>query len=516
MGKLRKIMLLIPMLVFMAFVLPCEAKTEGETFEIELIDLGNGFEIPKDFKVMDENGNFGTLNMNLSNYDKEIIGEWKEVKLDNGYTARLGYTEEYRERKPDKEYRPVLGVSAGTGLTGYGWKEIIVKDENDELIYYAGLDPAEQKWVIKIKDKDGNMIENAYGRAVLMDGYWAYQIHGVDDSEEINQADPGYVQPIERSTYCEESKTTNSYIQYDRKEDDLRLYNSYEIDENGDKICKQYSLVYPDNENGEPKIEYSYKEKDTKTFALLQLTLANPLVHDSYVYDLQSFTLPTVITHYYNGEAIEYYIYMLTNYKEEGYSPEALEFVRANGMKEETWNYFTKEQIEILERENITDISDLREKYPEFLFPPMDIIYEGDFETPVDEAEEAIVSTPVIEEEEVEEGVVIGTQSNNVFNQPLTGDVVAINGMTPVAVLTFIENTPAGEQIKVQLVDDNYNTILTGMAFDTEHTKYKYAYLTVLDMSGEMMGSPFFQVAGTDSQVSGNLSHVGSEIYVGE
>ena len=119
-------------------------------------------------------------------------------------------------------------------------------------------------------------------------------------------------------------------------------------------------------------------------------------------------------------------------------------------------------------------------------------------------------------EEVAEEGDVTGTQSNNVFNQPLTGDVVEINGMTPAAVLTFIENTPAGEQIKIQLVDANYNTILTGMAFDTEHTKYKYVYLTTLDMSGEMMGSPFFQVAGTDSQMSGNLNNVGSEIYVGE
>ena len=138
---------------------------------------------------------------------------------------------------------------------------------------------------------------------------------------------------------------------------------------------------------------------------------------------------------------------------------------------------------------------------------------KGNFEKPVKETDKGIDSTPTTKESELEKNTVIGTQNENVFNQPLTGDVVAINGMTPVAVLTFIENTPEGEQIKVQLVDANYNTILTGIAFDMEHTKYKYAYLTVLDMSEEMMGNSFFQVAGTNSQMSGNLNHVGSEIY---
>lgn len=496
MRKLRKIMLLIPMLVFMTLVLPCEAKTEGETFEIELIDLGNGFQIPKNFDVMDENGNFGTLNMNLSNYDMEPMGEWHEIKLDNGYTARLEWTLEWYSSAVSMDDHEI-------DLNGNGFKYITVKDENDELVYSAGLNPFTGDYELYMKDEEGNSIYNAYTLSQRDEDRYRNVIYKVEEGE-INQEDPGYVKPLERVTYCEETKKTSSYALKERGTGTLGLARTIEVDENGEKICKEYSLVYPDDENGEPHLVLSYKEKDVEAYSFTELR------------GFYNVHLPKVITRYYQGEGTEYYLYRLTNNYEAGYSPEDWEYAKETGKREERYAYFSQEQIEILERENIKDISEIMEKYPDFFFPPMEILYEGDFETPVDEAEEAIVSTPVIEEPEVEEGAVIGTQSNNVFNQPLTGDVVAINGMTPAAVLTFIENTPAGDQIKIQLVDANYNTILTGMAFDTEHTKYKYAYLTVLDMSGEMMGSPFFQVAGTDSQMSGNLSHVGSEIYTGE
>ena len=218
------------MLIFMAFVLPCEAKTEGETFEIELIDLGNGFEIPKDFKVMDENGNFGTLNMNLSNYDEELTGEIREVKLDNGYTARIDW------------FLNMSKIGAYLDYTGeeqeitYGCKNITITNENGELVYFAGRNAASE-YVIYMRDEEGNVIENTYAKAVMMDGYWAHKIHTVEDNEEINQADPGYVQPIERSTYCEESKTTNSYIQYDRKEDEVMTgFGYYVLNGNAVKI----------------------------------------------------------------------------------------------------------------------------------------------------------------------------------------------------------------------------------------------------------------------------------------
>lgn len=96
------------------------------------------------------------------------------------------------------------------------------------------------------------------------------------------------------------------------------------------------------------------------------------------------------------------------------------------------------------------------------------------------------------------------------FYQPLTGDAVAINGITPAIVCTEIKKAPDGEQIWLLLCDADFNRIsyeyAQGFAYDIEHTKYKYVHFMWLDFIGD---EAVFEVRGTDSPRTGNLVYMG-------
>lgn len=94
--------------------------------------------------------------------------------------------------------------------------------------------------------------------------------------------------------------------------------------------------------------------------------------------------------------------------------------------------------------------------------------------------------------------------------QPLTGDIVTINGFTPAYVWTEIQITPVGERIGMHLVDENFHDLYDagfGYNSDIEHTNYKYVYFCTLDY----VDTPvcMFTVLGTDTPKSGNLHYIG-------
>ena len=502
MCKIKKIILLIPVLIFFVLTIPCEAKSKNDGFELEWVDVGDGIRIPKNFDVVDENGNYVKYLMNLSDFDVEPAGDRIEKKLPNGYTVIQDW---------------ILYVDEYGRWYDYGWKQIIVKNEKDETICVMGLDQVEggMKFRFGLQDEKGNRVEYLYSQTVQTPDGFKQHIDPVEEGP-INQQDPGYCYPLKQYVWSAENDTCKQYIAYG---DEMKLNKISGIDEDGDYYYAQYSLVYKDEAQVDgAKLLYSYKDKHMQHYFLSQL---HETFDGKFIYKTSAVYLPAVITKYHDGVPVDYYYYEMAYKNKDRFSEEELKVLGEKG--DETYGYFTKEQIEILKRENLTDPDDIEAKYPEFFESPEDeIIYEdledAEYVSPDKEALEAIVTKPVEEEteeqsentSEVQEGAQT-TASNNVFNQELTGDVVEINGRVPYALLTFIENTPAGEQIKLQLVDENYSTIATGSAFDTNHTGYKYAYLTYVDIQGSNV---FFMVAGSDTAISGNLNYAGSNIYV--
>jgi len=145
----------------------------------------------------------------------------------------------------------------------------------------------------------------------------------------------------------------------------------------------------------------------------------------------------------------------------------------------------------------------LKDDYPEFFAPPP---------TPIPKPTQPIETPPVIEtteeESDTEEEInysdyKIGVNGNTTCYQELTGNIIPINGMTPVALFTELAQTPVGEQIHLQLLDANGNSVAVAIGDSIEHTAYRYAYITEMNISDSYT---LFWVAGSDTPVTDNLS----------
>lgn len=146
----------------------------------------------------------------------------------------------------------------------------------------------------------------------------------------------------------------------------------------------------------------------------------------------------------------------------------------------------------------------LPEEYPEWFELPT--LPNKETEPVQTETEIVPIETETQQEENNYADYAIGVDGNTKCFQDLTGNVVSINGMTPVYLFTELQQTPVGEQISLQLLDENYNLIAVNTGFDCEHTKYRYAYLTSVDISDSYV---LFFVSGSDEEVNDNLLYNG-------
>lgn len=146
----------------------------------------------------------------------------------------------------------------------------------------------------------------------------------------------------------------------------------------------------------------------------------------------------------------------------------------------------------------------LPEEYPEWFVLPTLPDKESE---PVQAEPQTIPAETEMQQEEINYAdQAIGVNGNTIWFQELTGNVFPINGMTPASLFTELQQTPVGEQISLQLLDENGNLIAVNTGFDCEHTKYRYAYLTSVDISDSFV---LFFVAGSNEEVSDNLLYNG-------
>ena len=484
MSRLKRLLLLLPILGISLPAITCQAKYE-QTTEIELIDMGHGIYIPSSFDVINEDGLFATLSyLDLTPWLEAEIDEWSySITLDNGYRA-------------EKSWIPIEGERTGYMCT-------TVYNENGEMVFFVGNDWGQIKLVMI--DDAGNHLTNVYSRQVITEN------NGREDSYsgEIGA-------PLTRSTYSASENIRKVYGQW---KEDMRLFQKYEYDTADGDICRFYNVTSDTYDlDDEYYEESSYRKEDLQEY-WLRGTVYN-LLTGKAVYLEYPYQLPSVQT--ING--VKFYLYVLEQWEFDWSLEEEREVM--DGKPEDITHYFTKEQIEILEAEHITTYEELMERYPEFwdasfYIPPGVEYITGTPSDGVSESERtaqnAIISPNIENAPENAEGSEDSGRTGSAsdwhtseygrsLTQPLTGDVLAINGSVPTMLITNVLNTPSGEQFTMTLIDDNYNNLATMTAFDIEHTNYKYAYLTEINADASFT---YFAVAGSDTPISGNLQYVG-------
>ena len=484
MTKSKKISLLITILGIFLPSMTCQAKYE-QTAEIELIDMGHGIFIPSSFDVINEDGLFATLSyLDLTPWEEAEIDEWSySITLDNGYRA-------------EKTWIPIEGEKTGYMCT-------TVYNENGEMVFFIGNDWGQIKLVMA--DEAGNNLTNIYSRQIITE----------DNGREYSSSGEIAV-PLKRSTY---SASENIRKVYNKYADNMRLNQKYEYDTADGDICHLYVMASDTYDLDDEYYEqYSYRKEDIQEYWLrgsVYDLLSGKAVYQEYPYQLAS-----VVT--ING--VEFYLYVLERWEFDWALEEEREV--SEGKPEDITHYFTKEQIEILEAEHITTYEELMDRYPEFwdasFYIPPGVEYitgtPSDGVSERDRAAQNAIISPNTEEtpenvEESEDSVETGLASDwhiseygRSLTQPLTGDVLAINGSVPTMLITNVLDTPHGEQITMTLIDDNYNNLATASAYDIEHTDYNYVYLTSIDLTESFTG---FAVAGSNSPISGNLNYAG-------
>ena len=484
MKKIRKIMTLIPLLLFLLYVIPCQAKEE-EITEVKLIDVGHGIKIPENFDVKDENGNFVTITGVVAEdwERKEVDEPYYSMTLDNGYRVEKSWY--FVEGTDDKQ----------------GTMKVTVYNTEGEMVFFMGkaadTTTRTMELTCVMSDGEGNTIKNEYEQ----------QGYGKDFAPEYRTEsfDGETLAVMNRSTYDAESDTMKEYV---LNGDILNLYTKYEYSAEGGGVCTEYRVAMMDEEYNQDDEYYevcSYKKDDivAETFIGPYLKAGAP------TYGVTFTQHPSVIT----KKGVEYHLYKVASIND-NWSTEA-ERKLMEGKVIESAYYFTKEQIEVLEAENIIYYHEIMERHPDFIFPGWDSelmdpvngkVVEAPVETP-ESTPEVVSETAEASPEPVSGGARVsqGSDGMTVYRQPLTGAKIPINGKIPVEVETQTCYYDGYLQVTIFLYDANNNRIeAVGLDYDLEHTNYEYVYFTDITLYPDYpsIEADFF-IRGTNTPFEG-------------
>lgn len=517
MKKIRKLLTIIPLLLFFFAVIPCQAKEE-ETTEVKLIDVGHGIKIPESFDVKDENGNFVTIT-GVRPEDwaiKEVDEPFYTMTLDNGYRVEKAW--DYIEDTDNK-----LGIM-----------EITVYDTEGEMIFFMGKTADTFARTIELtcmmNDGEGNGIRNEYEQ----------QGYGKGHVPEIRTKsfDGETLAVMNRYTYDAELDIMKEYV---LSGDILNLYTKYEYGAEGGGVCTEYRVAMMDEEYDQDDEYYevcSYKKDD-----IVEENFLGPYYDGSVLtYGITYTQHPSVIT----KEGVDYHLYKVASINDNWSTEEERELLE--GKVVESVYYFTKEQIEVLEAENIIYYHEIMERHPDFIFPDWDSelmdpvngkVVEAPVETPEstpqaveampEASPQAVEATPGVEEltpepatevveptpeptpevmqEPTSKGAKVSKRSDGtiIYRQPITGATMPINGQIPAELETQEWYYEGYLQVNMFLNDANGKHIdACGMGYDLEHIKYDYVHFTTITLYPDYPSKDAdFSIMGTNTPFEG-------------
>lgn len=339
MNKIKKLLALVPFIFLLIPYIPTMAQIES-VHEIELKDMGNGIVIPTSFDVKNPDGSFATLSrVNPTEWQLETVGECYSMKLDNGYTACKKWI--YSDDDWSK-----------------GYMQSCVYNENDELVFSLGRNEFGQISCTLI-DEEGNIVQNIFPA----DDYKTKDFGDEWLNKELNYNYGDSIPPFMRKVYDAEADTMRVY----NKSDDgngivMYLREKYEYNHGGDPVCTLYHI----RETGD---DYT---KDEKSYEVYSFKKSNMMdcgfwtginTPSGLMYGYHYSEIPSVIT----MDGVDYYFYKVAQRNPNWSTPE--ERAVLDGKIIECACHFTKEQIEILKKENLKFYDEIEAKYPEFLYP---------------------------------------------------------------------------------------------------------------------------------------------------
>jgi hypothetical protein len=521
---------------------PKTVHAEVKTCEIEMIDVGDGIKVPAEYnnlKVKNEKGEYYVLpNPTEQTYEPVPIpfekctygdiGWQMEKELEGGYKVTEYYAVDLRPN-PEIVMRPQAEGLRPVKNTKYGYPYYEITDVAGNLICTYGF-TSDYNFIrgerlvyqMMIAEEDGDISYTSYGDIhplLYEDGSYELAVQRLEKPVAIAYKD---VERQIQETYISSTIAENDGELY---QSGLYLSNRTTLKDGEIDICYMYDYDTPawhEKNNSTPVIgdgsEESYMRmwydcKDLENWRF-EIPLGKDYQKGSTVppqryLDRQ---IPTVVHPRYSDEA--FYALKIQYFKPE--------LMREGECKEDFW-YFTKEDYDFLVANNITSAEVIFSQYPEMTIKYSEALY--DHEATINALNKAMRQhrdaiskiTQVNTEEEPKDGE--GAEDSKTsgenagatpqyregypyYTQKITGDVVPINGMTPTMCETWIKDG----HYHVSLYDDNWNRVCKQDLPAGDWYTHQYVYFTFLSVMDN--NTVVFQIAGSDSPVSGNINYV--------
>ncbi len=479
------------------------------SFEIGIKDTGEGFYEPESYDIKDSNGNYVLITIDSAFWgEKEItFGEFREVKekeLPNGgtisqkfmssddsvgeYYLEYAGADDEEKKNIDKKTVKAYLIETITNSDGDVVFRIGKQNGGDVEIFIDGGDGNFAQYVYsydlcEVKSKDSTTITAAY-TTVISDKPRNICIFDADTNElrtyvsGENFGLTGY--RLSKKNEYDESGSLLKQSRYD-----------FFSEEEGDLDEEEYLLFSAETESLEDTEISCFVNKftgfdETTGDAVYEKTLTTKILK-----------LPFVIV----GKDTELFLHVLSD---------RLDPDLSENEREDNPFYFVSDHYEALIQGELYKYEEVKDKYPEFLKDSSFCINpssngadetanqnEGSY-PPTEEAgnEPVPTSEPARQKSGVENKRYYYTVDNGdeIWMQPITGDVSEINGVMPWALCTY--KSADGKQIILQIYDDT-GAIITALAGeDLRHTDYEYVYFTELNAFDG--GAVTFKVAGTN------------------
>ena len=522
---------------------PRTVHAEVKTYEIEMIDVGDGIKVPADYnnlKVKNEKGEYAVLpNPTEQTYEPvpipfekctfDDIGWNMSKELEGGYKVKKFFMFDLR---PEREV--VMRPHAEGLLPDYntkdGYEYYEITDGAGNLVCRYGFDAQVDLtsglrlvYHMMIAEEDGDVSCTTYGDIQPYkresDGKQDIVVDALEKPGAISYKD------VERQIQEEYISSTIGGGDEEFYQSGLYLKSHTTLKDGEIDKCYMYDYDTPawhEKNNSTPVIgdgsEESYMQMwyDCKDLEIwrFEIPLGKDYQKGSTVppqryLDRQ---IPTVVHPRYSDEA--FYALKIQYFKPE--------LMREGECKEDFW-YFTKEDYDFLVANNITSAEVIFSQYPEMTIKYSEALY--DHEATINALNKAMRQhrdaiskiTQVNTEEEPKDGE--GAEDSKTsgenagatpqyregypyYTQKITGDVVPIKGMTPTMCETWIKD---GHYL-VTLYDDNWNRVCKQDLPAGDWYTHQYVYFTFLSVMDN--NTVVFQIAGSDSPVSGNINYV--------
>ncbi|MBE5831541.1 MAG: hypothetical protein E7306_07355 [Butyrivibrio sp.] len=549
--KITKQLLYVTFALAVFLLMPKTAYAEIKTYELNMIDAGNGIMIPENYnnlKVKNENGEYAVLpNPTADMYEPvEIpfdeceysdLGWHMDMELEGGYHVTKYYLnditpgcEKVKDPREEPSFIPMTFTKNGfvyyeiyddTGnfVCSYGFNPVIDVFERVAYVYH-----------IKLGDEDGNCSYTNYGNIdVRQKADYSGEYLEVNPLEK-----PGAISLKDVEKQVQEVYTSSYFVEQDGTTYQSDIYLNKRTTLKDGEIDKCYVYDY-DTPASLEKFGYEPVIGDGSEESYLQET------YDCKNLEVWRFHKPIDKSGPkgpWNALQAPYYDLQIATIRYPRYADEPFYALKlqyyftaewGEDVYVEDYHYFTKEDYDFLVANNITDGDVIASQYPEMMVKYSEAHYDHDAVINVlnkamrqhREAIDKIVqvgpeetndadsaSSKESQNDQKAETTQKGTGSNvqyrdgfPVYTQKITGDAVPINGMVPTWCETWIKD---GHYL-VTLRDDSFNIVKSTELPAGDWYNHAFVYFTMISAMDN--NNVIFTIAGTDSAVSGNLNY---------